>query len=64
MTQPAVEDIWPDRASIERIQLQRLRSLLAAVESQNPFWSDRLQQAQIASADVRSLDDLRRLPVL
>ena len=45
-------------------QLERLRSLVAAALDANPFWTAKWRAAGLASAnDLRSWDDLRRLPL-
>jgi phenylacetate-CoA ligase len=50
-----------DRASIERLQLSRLKELVSRV-SAVPFYREAFGQAGVAPGDIRSLDDLRRLP--
>lgn len=58
--------LFPEQLSIDELrhrQLQRLRALVAAVEESNPFWISKLKTAGVESNDLKSLDDLRRLPV-
>ena len=45
-----------------RFQLERLRAVVARVHEGVPFYRRRLGEAAVAPADIRSLDDLRRLP--
>ncbi|QDU37936.1 Phenylacetate-coenzyme A ligase [Maioricimonas rarisocia] len=52
------------RDEIERSQLERLQRLLGEVHARNPFWQQKLGQAGITPGDIRSLDDLRKLPFL
>ncbi len=60
--------IWnPDYETMPRDQLadlqtRRLRELVARAEARVPFYTRKLAEARIRSEDIRSLDDLRRLP--
>ena len=49
---------------IRRLQLHRLRILLAHAYADCPFYRRRMQQAGICPADIQSLQDLRALPPL
>ena len=49
------------RADLERLQLERLRALVARA-ARVPLHRERLAAAGVKADDVRSLDDLRRLP--
>ncbi len=49
---------------VRSLQLHRLRVLLAHAYADCPFYRRRMQQANLAPQDVRSLDDLRALPSL
>ncbi|REJ93564.1 MAG: hypothetical protein DWQ34_10330 [Planctomycetota bacterium] len=51
------------REQIESMQLERLHELLSEVHDSNPFWTARMQQAEIAPGDVNSLDDFRKFPI-
>lgn len=52
-----------DRAAIEAHQLARLRPLLDTLLARNAFYGPRLRAAGLSGgADLRSLDDLRKLP--
>jgi phenylacetate-CoA ligase len=53
---------WLDRATLERLQLQRLQELLQTIIPRNRFWTTRLKAAGVEAAAVRSLDDLQRFP--
>ena len=50
------------REALAAIQLQRLRSTLERVYAMVPFYRKRFDQAGIKPADVKSLDDLQRIP--
>lgn len=52
------------RDELEALQLRKLRSLIAWADDRVPFWSRRLRDAGVAAPEVRSLDDLRELPML
>lgn len=52
------------REDIERVQLAKLQRLVGEVAEANPFWQSRLVAAGVSGSDVRSLDDLRRLPIV
>jgi phenylacetate-CoA ligase len=49
---------------IRELQLQRLRSTLRHVFERCPYYADRFNEVGFSPADLRSLEDLRRLPVL
>lgn len=50
------------RATLEAIQLRKLRNLVAWTQRQVPFHAERLKQAGVTADSIRSLDDLRRIP--
>jgi phenylacetate-CoA ligase len=60
--------LWNDefetlpREAIEALQLKRLQHTLERVCATVPFYKKRFGEAGISPADVRTLDDLRRLP--
>jgi phenylacetate-CoA ligase len=60
--------LWNDefetlpREAIEALQLKRLQHTLERVCATVPFYKKRFSEAGISPADVRTLDDLRRLP--
>jgi phenylacetate-CoA ligase len=51
------------RPELERLQLERLRRLVAWVGERVPLYRERLAATGVAAADVRSLADVPRLPV-
>jgi phenylacetate-CoA ligase len=63
-------DEWNDLTSIERasrpeleqLQLSRLQRQVAHAAERVPLYRERLRGAGVIPADIRSLDDLRRLP--
>lgn len=60
--------IWNDefetlpREAIESLQFKRLRQTLERVSATVPFYRDSFKKAKVALEDIKSLDDLRRLP--
>lgn len=50
------------REDLEQLQLERLQSTLYRVGANVPFYKKRFGQLQFNNDDIRSLDDLRRLP--
>jgi phenylacetate-CoA ligase len=50
------------RPDLERHQLDKLREQLAYVRERSPFYRRKLEAAGVAPAEIRSLEDLRRLP--
>ena len=53
-------ETW-DRARIETTQLTRLRATLD-IARRAPFYAQRLAEAGITPENLRSLDDVRRIP--
>ena len=51
-----------DRAGIEALQLERLRDTVMRV-ADVPFYADKFRELGISADSIRSLDDLRRLPI-
>ena len=51
-----------DRGSLEQLQLKRLRETMQRVAAHVPFYQHRLAEAGVGPTDIRSLEDLRRLP--
>lgn len=58
------KDQWLPRERIAALQLQRLQQLLAHCEREVPYYRKRWQALGIRAADIRTLDDYARLPVL
>lgn len=52
------------RAEIQALQLDRLRRQLERLASTNPFFAARWREAGVDIADIRSLEDIRRLPLI
>ncbi|MDY6825459.1 MAG: phenylacetate--CoA ligase [Thermodesulfobacteriota bacterium] len=50
------------REALTAIQLQRLRSTLERVYATVPFYRDRFDAAGVKPAEIKSLDDLQRIP--
>jgi phenylacetate-CoA ligase len=50
------------RPALEALQLKRLQSVLERVYSYVPFYKASFAKAGIRPTDVKSLDDLQRLP--
>ncbi len=50
------------REALESIQLRRLQTTVARVYNTVPFYRDRFDAVGLTPEDVRSLDDLRKLP--
>jgi phenylacetate-CoA ligase len=51
-----------DPEALQELQLTRLREIMARAAA-SPFYGRRLQEAGLTAADLRSLDDFRRLPL-
>lgn len=51
-----------DRAALERLQLERLQSVVARVYDRVPLYRQRLDAAGVKPGDVRRPDDVERLP--
>lgn len=51
------------RPALEQWQLHKFRELLSWA-GRNPVWKMRLDQAGVRAADIRSLEDIRRVPFL
>jgi phenylacetate-CoA ligase len=56
----AIETMTPEE--LQSLQLQRLKETLARA-ARSPFYGERFKAAGVAAEKVRSLDDLRRLPL-
>ena len=51
-----------DRGSLEQLQFKRLGETMQRVAAHVPFYQHKLAEADVDPADIRNLDDLRRLP--
>ncbi len=58
-----IEDIWKSRDLIEQIQTRRLTEMLEAIIPRNRFYTTKYATAGISIDDIRTLEDLRALPV-
>ncbi len=50
------------RAELRALQLERLQETVERVYARVPYYREKMQQAGVSPADIKSLDDLRRLP--
>ncbi len=50
------------REDLEQLQLERLQSTLNRVATNVPFYKKKFEEAKFHCEDIRTLDDLRRLP--
>jgi phenylacetate-CoA ligase len=50
------------RSALEALQLKRLKSTVGRVYGQVPFYKEAMNKAGVKPEDIRSLDDLQRLP--
>ena len=55
---------WLPRAALEDLQVQRLRRIAAHAAHHVGYWRERLQECGVTADEIRTLDDLRRIPVL
>jgi phenylacetate-CoA ligase len=55
---------WLDRAALEQAQLAQVRALLSHSVAHVPFYQRLLQAAGIVPADIRTMADFRRIPIL
>ena len=59
--EPDLECLAPD--ALRTLQDRRLRELVAFVAARVPFYRDRLTALGVDAADIRSVDDIIRLPI-
>ena len=50
------------REDIEKLQLSRLQDTVNRVYSLTPFYTDKFEQMQLSPSDIKSLEDVRKLP--
>ncbi len=62
MSRPA-EITVPSRADLERLQFHRLGALLEQVLPCSRFWQAKFAAARLTARDIRTVSDLRRLPL-
>lgn len=51
------------RSQINFLQLQKLKGMLEGIWERNKFYTTKMKEANLKPDDIRSLDDLRRLPL-
>ncbi len=51
------------RAQLQSLQLEKLRAMLDRVYGRNRFYTAKLEAASVTPGDIRSLEDLPRLPL-
>ena len=51
-----------ERKELEELQLQRLKSVVEKVYKNVPFYQNKFKAAGITPQDIKSLDDLKKLP--
>ena len=61
-TVPGTQISFLDRGAVEELQSDRLRTQLAYVVAESPFYRDKFAAAGVDPASVRSTDDLHLLP--
>ncbi|MGD8386647.1 MAG: phenylacetate--CoA ligase family protein, partial [Desulfobacteraceae bacterium] len=54
---------WP-RERLEALQLERLQRVLQGAYEHTPYWRELMDAQGIRTADIRSLQDLQRFPLL
>lgn len=59
----SIEDVWKSRELIEQIQTRRLTEMLETIIPRNRFYTSKFEGAGINIDDIRTLEDLRKLPV-
>ena len=58
------ESQWWSSERIKDLQLERLRKLVSTAYQHTPYWRSIMDEHGILPGDIRSLDDLRRFPLL
>jgi len=58
------ESQWWPREQIAALQVERLRDLAATAYEHSPYWRSVMDEHRITPAAIRSLEDLRRFPLL
>jgi len=53
-----------DRPTLQALQLQRLQAQVRRLHAVSPFYRERLDAAGVNPDQIRTLDDLRRIPVV
>jgi len=55
---------WWGRDRVRRLQLARLQDLVSTAYEHSPYWHSLMDSRGIRPGDIRSLEDLRRFPLL
>lgn len=50
------------REQLQELQTERLKEIVAYVAEHSPFYQQKFREAGVSPEDIKSLDDLRRLP--
>lgn len=58
-----IEDVWKSRELIEQIQTRRLTEMLETIIPRNRFYNSKFEAADIKVDEIRTLEDLRKLPL-
>ena len=58
------KNTWLSSTDLEKMQLKRLRSLLSYADQNVPFYHQRFKKAKFDPDDFKSIEDLRRIPIL
>jgi len=64
VTNQLLENEWREPEVIRARQLRQLRLLLRHAAGQSPFHADRIRHSGLDSDGIKSVDDLRRLPLM
>ena len=57
------DDLYLPRQELERLQLKRLKVMVRQVYDNNQFYHRKLDESGVRPDDIRSLEDLRKLPM-
>jgi phenylacetate-CoA ligase len=58
------ESQWWPRDRLQQLQLRRLQGVAASAYEHTPYWRSIMDETGLLPADIRSLSDLRRFPLL
>ncbi len=51
-----------DRQELEQLQIERLQNVISHVSKNVPFYKDRFHELDIDCCDIKTLDDIKKLP--
>jgi phenylacetate-CoA ligase len=57
---PSVECVL--RGELERLQLERLREVVYKIYNNNYYYRKKMKEAKISPEDIKSLEDIKKLP--